>query len=71
MTEYLFNVYRLVENNQYKKNLFHFFWLGNGMLTAIEMHRTSIYIDYPTKEKERWSLIENTRENTQRVENSQ
>ena len=71
MNECLLNVYRLVEHNPYKKILFHFFWLGNGMLTAIEMHRTSIYIDYPTKEKERWSLIENTRVNTQQVENSQ
>ncbi|CAH3186771.1 unnamed protein product [Porites lobata] len=29
---------------------------GNGMLAAIEMHRTSIYIDQTTKEEERWSL---------------
>ena len=71
MNECLLNVYRLVEDNPYKNNLFHFFWLRNGMLAAIEMHRTSIYIDHTTKEKERWSLIENMRENTQHVENSQ
>ena len=71
MNEHLLNVYRPVENNPYKKNVFHFFWLGNKMLAAIEMHRTSIYIDHTTKEEERWSLIENMRENTQHVENSQ
>ena len=38
------------------------------MLAAIEMHRTSVYIDHTTKEGERWSLIENMRENTQHVE---
>ena len=42
MNERLLNVYRPVENNPYKKNVFHFFWLGNKMLAAIEMHRTSI-----------------------------
>ena len=40
------------------------------MLAAIEMRRTSTYINQATKEEERWSLIENMRENTQHVENS-
>ena len=42
LNECLLNVYKLVENNPYKKNLFHFFWLGNSMLTAIEMHRLTV-----------------------------
>ena len=71
MNECLLNVYRLVEDNSYKKNLFHLLWLRIEMLAAIEMHRTSIYIDHARKEKERWSLIENMKGNTQHVENSQ
>ena len=65
MNEYLLNVYRLVENNPCKKNLFHFFWLGNGMLTATEKHRLTTQ-----RKKRRWSLIENMREKPQPVENS-
>ena len=45
---------------------FYDFFVGNGMLVTIEMHRTSVYVEETIKEEEEWSLVENIKANAAR-----